>query len=395
MKILVVVTHFPYPENRGDAVRVGMFLRSLAKIAEVKLYSVISPDVTSEQIAIFQKNLGVEVSTFHHPALRLNFWGKVTRVFYSILKITPSWILVKFSKDLSCKLKSLKMSDFDQVFLLGEAAGIYAKNVSNTHIHWDRTNILTKSLANSLKSLKLSGRFRDKINLHITRRFELRTLKIIDSASVTSLEESRNFFDLCDRITPYVLPSRVPFRDFRSDYNPRSKKIIWLGSLDYLPNSRGLIKFLDECVNILRESGFTLLVVGNGTASKDLLRISNQNLSIEFLGYLENLQDVAGDVCAAIVPVWEGAGVKMKTLTLISLGIPVVSTPCGMEGIPNNLALGVYDSSVDLLKAVINATAPQLLNSRELILNYSKSFMGDEKFLEDLKIMISTMPKRG
>jgi glycosyltransferase involved in cell wall biosynthesis len=54
---------------------------------------------------------------------------------------------------------------------------------------------------------------------------------------------------------------------------------------------------------------------------------------VEVLGYVKDLNDFLSRLGAAVVPLWRGPGVKLKTLTFMGAGVPTVSTPVGVEGI--------------------------------------------------------------
>jgi glycosyltransferase involved in cell wall biosynthesis len=65
----------------------------------------------------------------------------------------------------------------------------------------------------------------------------------------------------------------------------------------------------------------------------EVLALADELPGVDVLGFVEDLDGVLAGASAAVVPVWKGAGIKMKTLVLMGAGLPVVSTPVGMEGI--------------------------------------------------------------
>jgi polysaccharide biosynthesis protein PslH len=48
---------------------------------------------------------------------------------------------------------------------------------------------------------------------------------------------------------------------------------------------------------------------------------------------VESLDEFFAGLGAAVVPLWRGAGVKLKTLSFMSAGVPVVGTPVAVEGL--------------------------------------------------------------
>ena len=54
---------------------------------------------------------------------------------------------------------------------------------------------------------------------------------------------------------------------------------------------------------------------------------------VEVVGSVNNLDEFLGSLTAGVVPLWRGAGVKLKTLTMMSAAVPLAVTPVGLEGI--------------------------------------------------------------
>jgi len=57
---------------------------------------------------------------------------------------------------------------------------------------------------------------------------------------------------------------------------------------------------------------------------------------VRLAGYAPDLAQALADVRVGVAPVWAGMGIKTKTLTLLAHGRPVVTTPHGAEGIPED-----------------------------------------------------------
>jgi len=389
LRILAVVSYFPYPENRGDALRVGMFLRALSKVSQLDVYAVGRDDTTQKEIAILNQILDIEVQVFFVPSPNLTLVGEIKRSFRAVQKQTPSWILLRFSRELSKRLQCLKSGEYDYVFLLGEAAGAYARFIHKARIHWDKSNVLSVSLKQKKCSTKWKDRMRDRLNLFIAENFERRVISLVDSVSVTSNLEAHKFSSVSAKIAPVIVESRVQFSNGVVEFDPASTKLMWLGSLDYEPNYLGLMRLITECERLLSEGRMELLVVGTGAATEQLMKLIESSSGVRLLGYVEDLSAVAKEVRAGVVPIWSGSGIKMKTLTLMSMGLPVVSTPIGMEGIPPENALHISESAFDLVTYALNASESELVVSRNISQKYLGMKMGDQAFAKDVSALLS------
>jgi glycosyltransferase involved in cell wall biosynthesis len=137
------------------------------------------------------------------------------------------------------------------------------------------------------------------------------------------------------------------------------RTLVWLSTLSYTPNWDGLLRFLGAADGALRAGGFTLRVIGAGgtPAQEAQLRALPY---VDYRGFAPDLAEACAGATAAVVPVWSGAGVKLKTLTLMSLGVPVIATDVAMEGIPHEAAARVVATPEDFVAALGALDAAEL-----------------------------------
>jgi glycosyltransferase involved in cell wall biosynthesis len=55
--------------------------------------------------------------------------------------------------------------------------------------------------------------------------------------------------------------------------------------------------------------------------------------SVHFTGYLEDIRSWVGSSAVCVVPIRQGSGTRLKILEAMALGVPVVSTYKGAEGL--------------------------------------------------------------
>jgi glycosyltransferase involved in cell wall biosynthesis len=333
LKVLVVCSFTPFPAHRGDPVRVLGFLRGLAGLCSPELWCVESdgsdlrglrdqfPDVTIRQYRRSRKR-------------RFGAISDLIRYMEAGYRGVPSWILKRQSTDLTSRI-ILERRKWDAIIALGEASAIYLPS-EDPAFHWDKFNVMTASLAAAQQKsvARIMDRVRDKMNLRATLRFEARMMARVKTVSVTNVVEAdriRRIF----RTEPIVVSSSVvmPVSAQRKQASACRKPIVvWLGNLSYLSNRDGLWRFLREGWPVLQDE-FVLRVVGSGMKTSDrseLLRITG----VVPVGFVEDLADEMGNAAVGVVPLWSGGGTKMKTLTMMAYGVPLVSTSIGLEGIP-------------------------------------------------------------
>jgi glycosyltransferase involved in cell wall biosynthesis len=125
-------------------------------------------------------------------------------------------------------------------------------------------------------------------------------------------------------LNPYSLP------DFSKSF-----QFIFCGSLDYAPNQLGLCWFLQSVwpVMVKKYPQIVLMIVGRGNPGSTLSALLQNQPSIHFIGEVDDTIPYYRKAQCSIVPLLHGSGTRLKILEAMSLGIPVISTAVGAEGI--------------------------------------------------------------
>jgi polysaccharide biosynthesis protein PslH len=135
-------------------------------------------------------------------------------------------------------------------------------------------------------------------------------------------------------VTPFGIKSEF--------YNPINKNntkldnkssILFLGSLDWIPNQDGLIWFIDKCLPIIADqiSDIKLYVAGRNAPTWLIEKLKKK--TVDFVGNVENAYDFFNQEGVFIVPLFSGSGMRVKIIEAMALGKAIVSTPKGIEGI--------------------------------------------------------------
>jgi glycosyltransferase involved in cell wall biosynthesis len=109
--------------------------------------------------------------------------------------------------------------------------------------------------------------------------------------------------------------------------------LLLIGSFDREPNAEGAKRFLEEGWPIVRARvpGARLRIIGRQipAALAELARL----MGAEPVGFVPDLAGEFARAWALVIPIWVGAGVRVKMVEAIAAGVPVVSTPLGAEGL--------------------------------------------------------------
>jgi glycosyltransferase involved in cell wall biosynthesis/ribosomal protein S18 acetylase RimI-like enzyme len=157
-----------------------------------------------------------------------------------------------------------------------------------------------------------------------------------------------------------VVPTGVDVDRFSPPpHAPKVADLVFVGSMDWLPNIDGMIFFAREILPRIRRErpGCSVAIVGRSPA-RAVSALAARDPRIVVTGTVEDVRPYLWGSSVAIVPLRIGGGTRLKIYEAMAAGVPVVSTAIGAEGLdvksPENIRLaddpeGFAGACVELL----------------------------------------------
>lgn len=171
---------------------------------------------------------------------------------------------------------------------------------------------------------------------HYERRVSQASGHIV-AVSKTDADEMRRLFDV-SRVTEiptgvnidYFLPKREPNAPIVAD-------LVFVGSMDWLPNVDGVLYFAREILPLIRKHRpeTTLAIVGR-TPPPSITELASADPRIQVTGTVPDIRPYLWNSAVSIVPLRIGGGTRLKIYEAMAAQIPVVSTTIGAEGLSVN-----------------------------------------------------------
>ncbi|HMS11329.1 MAG TPA: glycosyltransferase, partial [Pyrinomonadaceae bacterium] len=169
------------------------------------------------------------------------------------------------------------------------------------------------------------------------RHFERQACRRFDTVIAVSKEDAAVFsseyghdrvFDIGTGVdTDYFSPVN---RDRTVEPN-----IVFTGSMDWLPNSDAVKWFVEDIFPLVKreipEATFT--VVGRDPFP-EILELAKKDSSIRVTGRVDDVRPYMREAAVFVVPIRIGGGTRLKIFEAMAMGLPVVSTTVGAEGLP-------------------------------------------------------------
>lgn len=120
----------------------------------------------------------------------------------------------------------------------------------------------------------------------------------------------------------------------RAHSAPQPGLVLLVSYLARHENVEGALWFLRQVwPAVRREHPQAVFRLVGGGAPPELREAVRDVPGVELAGYVDDLQEQYARAAVCVVPLFEGAGVKFKTLEALMAGVPVVTTAVGAEGI--------------------------------------------------------------
>jgi len=181
----------------------------------------------------------------------------------------------------------------------------------------ERTAILEKS-----KKIAMMAKEIKEQELYIMQRMDISTV-------ISTYE-----YDLLKKLIPKnklrLLPYTREVNKKISSFEAR-KNIVFVGSFQHPPNIDAVKFFVLEVMPYIRKlmPSLKFYIVGSHMVD-EIKALEAPDIVIQ--GFVQDLSQFLSEFKLSVVPLRVGAGIKGKIGTSLSLGLPVISTPIGAEG---------------------------------------------------------------
>ncbi len=339
MRILAILSRVPFPLTDGGAILSYNTLKHLHKAGhDVHVLTLNtkkhhqSPDVLRD-IAAWVQTLDIDTDIHASEALQSLLRGE-------------SYIAKRFESNAFAKMlqNTLQTSRFDIIHLDHTLTGWYAhiaqealqgqqpapKVVLRTHnVEYTIQERLAKHEQNALR------KWYRKHEAKQMKKVEKRIFAECDGVVAITPEDAAIIRQMGYSGALEVIPAGADTTEFtrNPDIQRLPKTLCYIGGMDWLPNVEAMRYFVREVMPLVRE-----------TMPKMALHIAGKRMTDEVRNFAnERGVFVHPDVPSAsvflqaheilVVPLLSGGGMRLKIVEAMALGIPIISTRIGAEGV--------------------------------------------------------------
>jgi glycosyltransferase involved in cell wall biosynthesis len=338
MKILILTPYAPFPPNSGGRIRIWEQIKYLGQRHDLMLISFYQTQEEYDQHGMLAEYCQRAILVKRPDTLQgsdLQQIQQLTEIFqwYS----TP---------EMNQALESVRSEQFDVVLFEHIFMAQYQALFSTYTIlqeHNIESNIF-KQLAHLYRSSGPTSPQQQKTNTFrmsrwmLIRKYENETWPKFPLRITVSSNDKDELDRRCSTGRTVVIENGINTREvkFIPDEQWRSetaRKILFIGSLDFYPNIDCLFYLKETILPKLWQTDPTISLVITGRNPSQTILDFATDPRIEVIANPDDIDAVAKSCYLTVVPMRIGSGTRIKILHAMALGLPIVSTPLGCEGL--------------------------------------------------------------
>ena len=347
MKILWVSHLVPNPPKAGVLIRSHYLVKELAKHHDVDLLAFNQKNLmepyfdsyeqgTEKSRAVLSNYLGtieiidspIDKSTFTRYIIALK--SLLTKYPYNI-----NWLVsTHFSAVLAAMLQSgdYDLVHFDTIGLAPYLKLIDDKTLTSLDHHNVESHMLIRR-SDGEKNLLKRWYFRQE-GLRLEKVEQIECPRVSTNITCSDLDSERfeNFISGANFTT---IPNGVDIDFFKpSQFPSKNNQIIFIGTLDWYPNTVAAIALTTEIWPLLKDEHeqLELHIIGSNPP-KNIIACGNSDKRVFVHGFVDDIIQPLNDATIYVCPISDGGGTKLKLLDAFAAGKAVVAHPVACEGL--------------------------------------------------------------
>ena len=337
-KLLYLSQCFPLPLDGGGRIKTFNTLQTLSSQFDIFAVFVSERKASQKELEKFSK-LGIKVKIFKTKLMAESIKEDYLKLAWNYLQLRPHFVYQYRYKPsftwIKDKIKEWQ-PDIIHVDHINSAQFLPKKK-------WLKKNCLTMPILilenHNLDHVLFFTRFREtkklirKIYLLLEGSLNLLYGEInyrrFDHIFSISASETSYLSQKCKSVStqPLVYPLKAVKPSKHKIYD-----ILFIAYLEWPPNEVAVRWFSEKILPLINREmpEITFHVVGN---KNPRLADLKHNKNIIFYGHQKNIDQFLAKSKVFILPFKTGAGVRLKSLTALQNGIPIVSTKLGVDGL--------------------------------------------------------------
>lgn len=345
MKILFITEKFPYPLDSGGRIRTYHILKGLSQEHELTLITTLERESQRRDLPELE-NLCRQVLAIAAPQeTRLQLVQKLVANLFSQIPIVVERHYLPAVANAVRQALSTARPAFDVVHFDHLDASMYMSCLAGqVRTVLDEHNIVTNQIRTSARvEPNRLKRVYMRMQAQKTQQYEARVCARMTRCLVCSDTDQASLRQMSPEARSVTIPNGVAVEYFQDTSWKKAfdltipsvpHTLIFVGTLDYGPGATAVRYFCDDIFPRIQQdvADARFLAVGQNPPHY-LHALAARDSRIVVTGRVDDIRPYVAQSRVFVVPLKSGSGTRLKILDAMAMGIPVVSTSIGAEGL--------------------------------------------------------------
>jgi glycosyltransferase involved in cell wall biosynthesis len=335
MNILQIAPRIPYPLDEGGSIGIFNITRQLSERGGQIYFVAVSRNKNTSPPNELRKICRdvLVAQTFRRYGFRTAVKNLFSPVPINIEKYHSKEILAKIIQFVKDKQIDLIHVDHLHLAYYGLALGKILTVPVALREHNLELKIMERFSESSSSAVYKAFA---KLQLEKFIKYEPDICSQVDKCIMITEQDRERLLSMRKDIDAMVIPAGVDTDFFKpNDFVGEENSIVYVGSLDWLPNIDGLKWFIGEVLPVVIKSKPNVKFYIYGKNASHGVDKLDDGKNVLVKGFIEDVRQVFQKGRVVVVPLLAGSGIRIKILEAMVAGKPVVTTSIGCEGIKN------------------------------------------------------------
>jgi polysaccharide biosynthesis protein PslH len=331
MKILVALSRFPLPIDKGDKLRAYYQIKDLSENNDVYLICLVAKQPSVKEINHLKEYCKEII------LIKLSYFQVAFNLMFSLFNSYP--FQVNYFRSSSMKRKISEMITSFNIDLCFVQLVRLVKNIPfglKTKYYIDYMDAMSIGMKNRYRHSCWYEKILVGMEAKRLQRYEEKVFSYFDGGSIITKNDAAAFpFIVSEKLTVVSNGIEEAFFEDR-DFYPKKNDLIFTGNMAYHPNILACKYLVKDILPILKKKYPDIKICLAGTnPTKEVMALGGKN--IEVTGFVKDIRDYLSMSKLFVAPLFSGSGLQNKLLESMASGLPTLTTPSAAK------ALGAMD----------------------------------------------------
>ncbi len=338
-KLVVIVSRFPYPLEKGDKLRAFYQIKELSKDFRISLIAISKQKVPTDSIEKLNKYCeSINI-------IKISNWTIFWNLSLCIVNNKPFQVGYFYSFKGHLKIKQL-LNNIEPNYIYCQLirTSEYVKNYHKCPKTIDYMDALSMGIERRISKSPWYSKWLFKSEARRLRIYERSIFDYFETKTIIS-EQDKEYISHPQKSKIVCIANGIDSSFFEEQNHTAEFDLVFVGNLSYAPN----IEAVDYIANQLLPKNIKLTcLISGASARSSVQKTCNSNQQITLQGWVTDIRTTYCRGRIFIAPMMIGTGMQNKLLEAMALGVPCITT-----SLANNAIKAIHRESIYVANTAI------------------------------------------